>query len=223
MPAAAILDVDGTLVDTNYQHALAWYRAFRRNGIVLPIWRIHRTVGMGGDQLVTALCGEATERELGDAIRSAEGDLYAELIDEVEPMEGAGELIAELKRRGHAVVLASSAKPEEVERYVEMLDAGENADGWTTSGDVDSTKPDPDLLEVALEKARAAGGRDGALMVGDSAWDCEAARRAGIESVGLLTGGFAAAELSDAGAAAVFESLPELSEHLDDLPPLGGG
>jgi HAD superfamily hydrolase (TIGR01509 family) len=223
VPAAVILDIDGTLVDTNYQHALAWYRAFRRNGLVLPVWRIHRTVGMGGDQLVTALCGDATERELGDAIRAAEGDLYAELIDEVEPMEGAGELIADLKRRGHAVVLASSAKPDEVERYVDMLDAREIADGWTTGGDVEATKPQPELLDAALEKARAAGGDDSVLMVGDSVWDCEAAKRAGIETVGLLTGGFSAAELRDAGASAVFESVEELRELLDDLPQLRGG
>jgi HAD superfamily hydrolase (TIGR01549 family) len=224
VPAAVILDIDGTLVDTNYHHAIAWYRAFRRNGIVLPIWRIHRKVGMGGDQLVAALCGEDVEREHGDAVRDDEGELYAELIDEIEPMEGAGELIADLKGRGHAVVLASSAKPEEVERYVDMLDAAEVADGWTTSGDVDATKPNPDLLEEALQRARDAGGDgDRALMIGDSIWDCEAARRARIDSLGLLTGGFSTAELRDAGARAVFESVEELRRRLDEVPPLSGG
>lgn len=220
MPAAAILDIDGTLVDSNYQHALAWYRAFRRNGIVVAVWRIHRSVGMGGDQLVTALCGQETEDELGDAIRDAEGELYGEMIEEVEPMEGAGELIADLKGRGHAVVLASSAKPDEVERYVDMLGAREVADGWTTSGDVEATKPNPDLLEAALGQARDAGADGKALMVGDSTWDCEAAQRAGIESVGLLTGGFSASELTDAGASAVFASIAELRERIADVPPL---
>ena len=110
MPPAAILDVDGTLVDTNYHHAIAWYRAFRQHGEVLPIWRIHRHIGMGGDQLVKALCGERVEREKGDDVRSAEKALYMALIGEVEPLHGARELIEELKERGHAVVLASSAR-----------------------------------------------------------------------------------------------------------------
>ncbi len=212
MSVAAILDVDGTLVDTNYQHALAWYRAFRRHEIVLPVWRIHRSVGMGGDQLVGYLCGDRVERELGDDIRAAEGECYGELIDEVEAMEGATELITELKRRELAVVLASSAKAEEVERYVDMLDARELADGWTTSADVDATKPEPDLVSVALEKV----GADSGVMVGDSVYDCQAAARAGIESIGLLTGGFSAEELREAGAEAVFDSIEALLEGLDD-------
>ena len=131
--ALAILDIDGTLVDTNYQHALAWYRAFRRHGIVLPVWRIHRHIGMGGDQVVAALTDERTENELGDKIRAAEKELYFELIEEVEPMEGSRELIEQLRRRDHTVVLASSAKEEEVEHYLELLDARELANAWTTS------------------------------------------------------------------------------------------
>src|ERR687893_1288010 len=110
VPASVILDVDGTLVDTNYQHALAWYRAFRHNDVVLPIWRIHRHIGMGGDHLVAALGGDELEEDKGDDIRAAEKVLYAELIDEVEPLEGARALIEDLKEQGHAVVLASSAK-----------------------------------------------------------------------------------------------------------------
>jgi beta-phosphoglucomutase-like phosphatase (HAD superfamily) len=109
-PPAALLDVDGTLVDTNYQHTLAWFRAFRRHGIVLPMWRIHRHIGMGGDHLVTALCGDEVEERIGDAVREAEKGLYGELIEEVEALPDARALIDELKRRGHAVVLASSAK-----------------------------------------------------------------------------------------------------------------
>lgn len=106
----AILDIDGTLVDTNYHHVVAWYRAFRKHGIVLPLWRIHRHIGMGGDQLVEALTDKRTDEEKGDAIRGDEKQLYMELIEEVEPMEGSRELIEELKRRGHTVILASSAK-----------------------------------------------------------------------------------------------------------------
>jgi beta-phosphoglucomutase-like phosphatase (HAD superfamily) len=129
---AAILDIDGTLVDSNYQHAIAWYRALRQHGHVLPIWRIHRHIGMGGDQLVGALCGDEVEEREGDDIRGAEKALYMALIDEVEPLAGARELIEDLKRMGRTIVLASSAKPDEVEHYLDLLDARGLADAWTT-------------------------------------------------------------------------------------------
>src|SRR3954471_20357362 len=214
MPPAAILDIDGTLVDTNYQHALAWYRAFRQSGIVLPVWRIHRHIGMGGDQLVAALAGDEVEDEHGDDIRAAEGPLYLAQIEEVEPMEGARQLIVDLKEKGHTVVLASSAKQEEIDHYLDLLDARELADAWTSSADVEKTKPEPDLVQAAIDKA---GGGD-AVMIGDSVWDVEAAGNAGIKTIGVLTGGFCADELEDAGAAAVFRSLPELREGLDSTP-----
>jgi HAD superfamily hydrolase (TIGR01509 family) len=213
-PTAAILDVDGTLVDTNYQHAIAWYRAFLQHDVVLPVWRIHRHIGMGGDQLVGALCGDEVEDRLGDAIREAEGELYMELIEEVRPFDGARRLIDTLRERGHAVVLASSAKSHEVEHYLDLLDAREAVDGWTTSADVEKTKPHPDLVAAAVEKA---GGGE-AVMIGDSTWDCEAAKRYGVTTIALLTGGFSEQELRAAGAVAVFESLEELLERIDDTP-----
>jgi len=220
--AAAILDIDGTLVDTNYHHAIAWHRAFRRHDILLPVWRIHRHIGMGGDQLVTALCGENTEEEVGEEIRSDEKDLYSELIAEVEPMDAARDLIVDLRDRDHDVVLASSAKPDEVEHYIDLLDARELAHAWTTQADVDATKPAPDLVRAALERANA-GDSKRAFMVGDSTWDCIAAGRAGIPTLAVLTGGFADAELREAGASAVFESLDELRGRLDELPALTAG
>ena len=213
MPAA-ILDVDGTLVDTNYQHALAWYRAFRRHGIALPVWRIHRHVGMGGDQLVEAVAGTKVEETQGDDVRAAEQELYGQLIGEVEPLDGARELIAELKRRGHAVVLASSAKQEELDHYLELLDVRDLVDDWTTSADVEATKPEPDLVQVARKKA----GEDEAVMVGDTTWDCEAAERARLPTIAVLTGGFSEAELREAGAVAVFESAADLRDRLDETP-----
>jgi HAD superfamily hydrolase (TIGR01509 family) len=211
---AAILDIDGTLVDSNYQHAIAWYRALRQHGHVLPIWRIHRHIGMGGDQLVGALCGDEVEEREGDDIRDAEKALYMALIDEVEPLAGARALIEDLKRMGRTIVLASSAKPDEVEHYLDLLDARGLADAWTTSGDVENTKPEPDLVHAALERA----GSDSAVMVGDSTWDCEAAGRAGVRTVAVLTGGFSDQELRDAGAIAVYRSIEELRRSLSDTP-----
>lgn len=217
---AAILDVDGTLMDTVYHHALAWRRALRRHDLDVPVWRIHRHIGMGGDQIVEALCGEEVEREHGDAIRDAESEEYEAFIDEVQPLPGARRLIEALKERGHPIVLASSAKGEELERYLDLLGARELADAWTSSEDVDATKPDPDLVEQALEKVEG----DAAVMVGDSTWDAEAAARAGLPTIGLLTGGFAEDELRAAGADPVFESLDDLRRRVDETPlgSLGG-
>jgi HAD superfamily hydrolase (TIGR01509 family) len=211
---AAILDIDGTLVDTNYQHAIAWYRAFLQSDRVLPLWRIHRHIGMGGDQLVAALAGEEFDVEHGDDVRAAEKALYMGLIHEVRPLEGARELVEDLKLDGHAVVLASSAKSDEVEHYLDLLDVRDLADDWTDSGDVDRTKPEPDLVRAAIEKA----GGGPAVMVGDSTWDCLAAGRAGIASVAVLTGGFSEAELREAGADCVFGSVAELRAEIRSTP-----
>jgi len=214
--AIAVLDIDGTLVDTNYHHAIAWYRAFREHGIVLPVWRIHRHIGMGGDQLVAALTDDETEQQHGDEIRDTETKRYFELIDEVETMDGSRELIEQLKQRGHTVVLASSAKEDEVDHYLDLLDARELADAWTTSADVEATKPAPDLVAAALE--RAGGSSHDAVMVGDTPWDVKAAAGADVRTLAVLTGGFSVDELREAGALDVFESVRELCERLDRTP-----
>ena len=211
---AAIVDIDGTLIDSNYQHALAWFRALRRFGVTEEVWRLHRLIGMGGDQIVERVAGAEVERERGDEIREAEGALYREMIDEVVPLGGARELLEGLAARMRRVVLASSGKPDEVDHYLDLLGARDLVDGWTTSGDVDATKPEPDLIEAAL--AKAGGGP--AVMIGDAIWDCEAAERAGLPTVAVLTGGVGAAELMAAGAAAIYSSLPELTERLGDPP-----
>jgi HAD superfamily hydrolase (TIGR01549 family) len=212
--SAAILDVDGTLVDTNYHHAIAWYRAFRRHDVTPEIWRIHRHIGMGGEQLVGAVAGEEVEERCGDDIREAEGELYMEMIDEVRPFDGARELIADLREVADAVVLASSAKEHEVDHYLDLLDAREIATDWTTSADVESTKPQPDLVQAAMDKA----GTDSGLMIGDTVWDCEAAGRAGVAAVAVLTGGFAASELREAGAVEIFDGIADLRRNLGRLP-----
>jgi HAD superfamily hydrolase (TIGR01549 family) len=213
-PPTAILDLDGTLVDSNYQHAIAWYRAFRLHGITIPVWRCHRAIGMGGDQLVRHLAGDGFEREQGDVVRVQEHALYAQLIGEVQAFEGARSLIEDLKSRGGKVVIASSAKPEDTQHYLDLLDARSLVDGWTDSGSVDATKPAPDLVEAALELA---GGRP-AVMVGDSTWDCEAAKAAKVPTIAVRTGGFGDEELRDAGAVGVYESIGELRGRLSETP-----
>ena len=215
MALAAILDIDGTLVDTNYQHAIAWYRAFRANGLVLPLWRVHRSIGMGGDQLVPALAGEEWTEEHGEEVRDTEKKYYKELIDEVEPLPTARDLIVWLKERDYSVVLASSAKEEELDHYLELLDARDLAHAWTSSADVEETKPQPDLVEAALEKVEDS---DGAVLLGDSTFDCEAAARADVKSIAVLTGGFSDEELREAGAVGVFESTDEVLERIEETP-----
>jgi len=169
---------------------------------------------MGGDQLVAALAGEEFADEHGEDVRAAEKALYMSLIHEVRPFEDARPLMEDLAGRGHAIVLASSAKPDEVEHYLDLLDARELTKDWTDAGDVERTKPEPDLVAAAVEKA----GGGPAVMVGDSTWDCEAAARAGLETVAVLTGGFSEAELREAGAACVFPSLHELRKNLARTP-----
>jgi HAD superfamily hydrolase (TIGR01509 family) len=213
-PPAAIIDVDGTLVDSNYQHALAWYRAFRLHGVTIPVWRCHRAIGMGGDQLVAHLAGEGFEREEGDKVRTEEHALFQQLIHEIQPFAGARALIEDLKSRGCTVVLASSAKPEDLAHFLDLLDARELADGWTDSGSVEQTKPAPDLVEAALELA---GGGPG-VMIGDSTWDVESAKAAKVKTLCVRTGGFGADELLEAGASAVYESIADLRERLSDTP-----
>jgi HAD superfamily hydrolase (TIGR01509 family) len=217
MPFTAILDIDGTLVDTNYHHALAWHRALRQHGHRMQVWRIHRHIGMGGDKIVAALIGEETERAEGDDIRAAEAEAYAELIGEVEPMDGARELLEDLKEDGSTLILASSAKQEEVDHYLDLLDARELVTGWTTAADVEETKPAPDLVQAALEKAPGEGP---ALMIGDSTWDVKAASAADLRTVAVLTGGFSAEELREAGAAVVVESIADLRRDRGKLAEL---
>jgi HAD superfamily hydrolase (TIGR01549 family) len=214
MSDTVVFDVDGTLVDTNYHHALAWFRAFRRVGVTPPVWRIHRAIGMGGDQLVEAVAGAAVERAHGDAVRAAWAEEFAPMLDEVPAFAGARELLSDVKQRGFQLVLASSGKPEHVDRYLDLLDGRRVADAWTTAEDAERTKPAPDLVAAAL--ARVDGGR--AVMIGDSVWDCMAARRLGLPTIAVRTGGFGTAELVDAGADAVYEELAEISADLDRLP-----
>jgi HAD superfamily hydrolase (TIGR01549 family) len=208
---AALLDLDGTLVDSNYQHALAWFRAFRAHGIVLPVWRLHRHVGMGGDQLVKSVAGQEVEDELGDRLRAAEKAEFAELRDECEPLEGIPELVSALDRRGLRIVLASSSPAKDLDYFLDALDLRDRVHGWTTADDVERSKPHPDVVHAALDRA----GTRAAVMIGDSRWDVESAANAGVPTVCVITGGWSEQELLDAGAEAVFDSLGALADALD--------
>jgi HAD superfamily hydrolase (TIGR01549 family) len=205
-----VFDLDGTLVDSNYQHAIAWHRAFRRHGYRAAIWEIHRHVGMGGDQFVEALLGEEAENADGDELRDGHSEEFAKLIGEVEAIEGASELIAELDDSGATVIIGSSAEQDECDHYIELLGAEGRIAGATTSADAEHSKPDPELVETALEKYGSGGA---ALMIGDATWDVKAAEAAGVPTLGLLTGGFSESELREVGAVEVSHSIVALRKH----------
>ena len=212
MADTAIFDVDGTLVDTNYHHALAWYRAFRRFDITRPLWRIHRGIGMGGDVFVPEVAGADVERAHGDDLREAWTEEFDQLIGEVQPFEATRALLEEVKERGFRLVLASSGKTKHVEAFLDLFGGHDLADAWTTSDDAERSKPEPDIVQMALAKVEGASG----VMVGDSVYDVMAAGRIGIPTIAVRTGGFGADELRDAGAAQVFDSLGELHAALDE-------
>ena len=214
MPDTAIFDVDGTLVDTNYHHSLAWFRAFRRFGITLPLWQIHRSIGMGGDNLVAYLAGEDIERELGEELRLAWGEEFDPFLGEIRPFAAARPLLAEIKSRGFRLVLASSAKARYLDVFLDLLGGKDLPDAWTTSDDVEQSKPAPDLVAAAL----AAVDGKSACLVGDSTWDCRAAERLDVPTVGVLTGGFSREELCQAGAVRVFDSLGSMLDEIDTTP-----
>lgn len=214
MADTAIFDVDGTLVDTNYHHALAWSRAFRRYGITQPMWRIHRGIGMGGDTFVSAVAGRDVEEAHGDELREAWVEEFDKLVGEVQPFEGAHELLADVKERGFRLVLASSGKTPHVEAFLDLIDGKSLADAWTTSDDVAKSNPEPDLVATTLAKVGGASG----IMVGDSIFDAQAAAKLKIPTLGVRTGGFSVGELHEAGVLQVFDSLVAFRRALDGTP-----
>jgi HAD superfamily hydrolase (TIGR01549 family) len=208
-----VLDVDGTLVDSNYHHTLAWWHAFREQGYDVPAWRIHRTIGMGGDRLVSAVAGDDVEDSSGDRIRDSWEKKYDSVLDQVSPLPGAKDLLAVLRDRGFQIALASSGIPRHTGHAADVLEAEESAATTTTSEDAEESKPKPELLRVALARVDA----EHAVMIGDSVWDVRSGHQAGVPVVGLLSGGFGRAELEDAGANLTCEDLRELRDRLDEL------
>lgn len=208
-----VLDVDGTLVDSNYHHTLSWWRAFHEQGQQVPAWRIHRSIGMGGDRLVAAVAGDRVEEELGDAVRDGWEQHYDHLLDDILPLRGAGELIAELGDRGFRVALASSGIPRHTEHAIQVREAEGRVGTATTSEDAGESKPHPELIQVALDRVDA----DHGVLVGDSVWDVRSAKNSGLPVIAVLCGGFGRAELEDEGADVVCEDLEELRARLDEL------
>lgn len=207
-----VIDIDGTLLDSNYHHCVAWSRAFQAYDVSVPVARIHRALGMGGDRLVAHVAGREVEEAHGDDVRDRWEEEYDAIIGETRLFAGSRELLRACRQRGLRVALASSAIPRHAEHALALLRADELADGWTTSEDAEESKPAPDLLDGALDRVE---GRT-AVMVGDAVWDVEAASARDLPTIGLLSGGVSRAELLDAGAVAVYDDPGDLAGRLDE-------
>jgi len=211
---AVLFDVDGTLVDSNYSHVVAWMAAFRAVGHPVDGADIHRAIGMGSAQLLDALLG-GQARELGEAAKAEHKERYGRNFEMLRPFDGARSLLHAVARRAR-VVLATSAGGGEVEALRAALDSDDAIWAVTGADDVEAAKPEPDLIQVALE--RAGVGPDEAVFVGDTVWDVEASAKAGVPCVAVLTGGISGAELRDAGAVAVYRGVAQLLEGLGTSP-----
>jgi HAD superfamily hydrolase (TIGR01509 family) len=221
-PAGVLFDVDGTLVDTTYLHAVAWWEALRQAGHDVTMARIHRAIGMGSDRILEALLGTDRDRDRDSELSAAHGSLYSVYWDRLRPLPGAADLLRACAARGLRVVLASSARPAEFAALRRALAADDVIFAATGAADAEESKPEPDILQVALERGELAPDR--ALMVGDSVWDVLAAQRSGLRCVGVTCGGTGEAELIEAGAVAVFADPAALLADLDRSPlaDLGG-
>jgi len=212
---AVLFDLDGTLVDTNYPHVLAWFRAFRQERHRVTMTDIHRRIGMGSDRLLDALLPER-DRDRDDVLTAAHSEHYAGFAGLIQPLPGARDLVREVARRGAQVVLATSAPADELRALRQALDVDECLSAVTSSADAESSKPAPDIVEVALDRSGVAPGR--AVLVGDTRWDVLAAARSGLPCVAVLTGGIGRGELTDAGAVAVYDGPRDLLAGIDGSP-----
>lgn len=211
--SAVLFDVDGTLIDSNYLHAVTWWQAFAQAGYGVSMARVHRAIGMGSSELIDALLPADRDRGEDGALAAAHDTLYSAYWCRLRPLPGAADLLRACRRAGLRVVLASSAGPREFQVMRAALDADDAVHEATSSGDVNATKPAPDLVHVALERAGTAPGE--AVFIGDSVWDVLACRRAGVPCVGVLSGGISESELAEAGAVRVYPGPAEL---LADFP-----
>lgn len=218
MPTPAVLfDIDGTLVDSNYLHVHAWQRAFAEVGVDVESWRIHRGIGMDGSSLLEELLQEDSS---GDDTKARAKDLHSRFYQEtahlLKPLPGTRRLLDLVAATGLQVVFATSAPEDELALLRKVLDQEEIVSAVTSSGDVDTAKPKPDIVEVALQRADVEADR--AVFVGDSIWDIQAAARAGVECIGVESGGVDRLRLQHEGAVAVYRNPRDLADQLDDSP-----
>lgn len=214
---AVIFDIDGTLVDTNYLHVMAWRRVFLdHRELHITSARIHRLVGMGSDEMLETLCGRQRPE-----LKPERAERFDALKPLIRAFPRAGDLLRSLHDRGLRVVLATSAEKSDLEALLSAIDADDAIDAVTSAEEVDAAKPAPDVFCVALEEAGTSP--DATVVVGDTVWDVEAATRAGMPCVAVLSGGISRAELEEAGAVAVYDDVAALLDDLDQSPLLSGG
>lgn len=206
MASVVVLDVDGTLMDTNYLHTEAWARAFEKAGHRVPRVKLHKEVGKGAGLLIHEFLEDA---EKAEEIQNSHSEFYEGMQEYGHPLPGARELLSSLKERGYEVWFVTSAKDEELEHHMRELGADGNIDGVVNSSAVENPKPAPDIFEEALRRVGTTAEETVAL--GDALWDVQAARAAGIRTVAVLSGGaFDEEELRDAGAVDVYEDCAAL-------------
>ena len=212
MKPAVLFDVDGSLVDSNYLHVYAWQRAFDSEGVPVAAWQIHRCIGMDGSSLVRTLSDDAPD-EVQERLSDGHSRYYRESTPLLAPLPGARALLRRVADLGLQVVLATSAPDDELEILRKVLDCDDVISETTSSRDVDTAKPEPGIVQVAL--GRAGVDADHAVFVGDAVWDAHAAAGAGLPCIGLLSGGIAREELQAAGSSPIFADPQDLLQHLD--------
>ncbi|MFD8232445.1 HAD family hydrolase [Streptomyces sp. NPDC059696] len=213
---AAVFDVDGTLVDTNHLHVVAWWEAFRQAGHQVPMHAVHRAVGLPSTDLVAHLLGDDRDTDQDADISAGHKALYGQYFDRLPALPEAGALLRRLHRDGWTVVLATSAGGAELGALRRAIDADEAIAATASADDVEQGKPAPEPVEYALELAGVPARR--AVFVGDTVWDMQAGSRAGVTCVGVLCGGIPRADLAASGADAVYADPAHLLSALGDSP-----